>query len=102
MSSHLLSRLASTGVLEYARSHGSIALRASPRFLAHAEQVAARLGTHRSAGTVAFLEAALASWGESGLDLRVAAAFLADFMGERNQLGALRPVFPPLEHFAAA
>ncbi len=102
MSSHLLADLARSGVLEYNRSRAGSVLRPSPRFMAHAEQTAGRLGAHASLGAVAILENALATWDEHGLGLRDAARFLADFLGERDQLGALRPVFPVLEQFALA
>ncbi|MES2155141.1 MAG: hypothetical protein V4510_08410 [bacterium] len=100
MRSHLLSGLAHAGVLEYGRGRGGMALRASPRFLAHAEDTAARLGAHARSGPEAVLAAALASWDDDGAGLRAAAQFLADFLAERDQLGSIRPVFPVLEHFA--
>lgn len=101
MSSHLLASLARSGVLEYARSRRGMTLRASPRFLAHAEQAAARLGSHAALGAAVVLEAALATWDEEGVGLRDAARLLAELLGEREQLGAIRPVFPVLEHFVA-
>lgn len=96
-----LAALARSGVLEYTRGR-AVGLRASPRFVAHAEQTAARLGLHASLGTTAILAAALDSWDEEGLGLRDAAPMLTEFLAERHQLGLLRPVFPVLEHFAAA
>ncbi|MEA3190030.1 MAG: hypothetical protein QOD77_612 [Thermoplasmata archaeon] len=93
MTSHL-ARLAQAGIL----SRNGAVLRATPRFLAHAEATAARL---HGLGTVGVLHAALSSWDDVA-DVRGAAAFLADFLGERDQLGALRPVFPVLEGFGVA
>ncbi len=101
MSSHLLAALARSGVLEQSRSRAGVTIRVSPRFLAHAEQTASRLGLHAALGASAVLEAALATWDEDGVGLRDAARLLADFLGERHQLGMIRPVFPVLEQFAA-
>jgi len=102
MTSQRLADLARSGVLEYGRSRAGVTLRASPRFLDHAEATAQRLGTHGSLGTRAVLQAALASWDDDGRGLANAAGILADFLGERDQLGALRPVFPVLEQYAIA
>jgi hypothetical protein len=97
-----MATLTRCGVLEQSRGRGASTLRVTPRFLAHAEETAARLFQQaRFMGVTHALETALASW--DGIhDVRPAALFLADFLGEREQFGGLRPVFPALEQFSAA
>ena len=99
----LLAALVAAGVLERrpgrpaARSY----LRVSPRFLAHAEAVAARSLAHaRGLGETAVVCAALAAWDEFAGDPWKAAAVLTDLLEAREQWGRLRPVFP-LESFAS-
>jgi len=99
--------LTRSGILEQSRgrttSSSQPTLRVSPRFLAHAEQTSARLAQQgRHLGVAHALEAALSAWDDYHHDVRSAALFLADFLGERDQMGSLRPVFPSLEQFAIA
>jgi hypothetical protein len=90
-------------VLEQSRGRGACVLRVNPRFLAHAESTAARLAQQgRLMGVQHALESALSTWDDAHEDIRPTAGFLADFLGEREQFGGLRPVFPSLEHFAVA
>src|ERR1041385_4175923 len=97
-----MAALTRCGVLEQSRGRGACTLRVSPRFLAHAEETAARLFEQaRFLGVTHALEAALSTW-DYGHAVRPAALFLADFLGEREQFGGLRPVFPALEQFALA
>lgn len=99
----LLSALTRCGILEQSRRRGAVALRVSPRFLAHAETTAARLFDQaRFLGVAHALESALLAWDGSPPDVRQAALLLARFLDEREQFGALRPVFPALEQFAVA
>lgn len=100
---HSLAALTRCGVLEQSRGRGACVLRVSPRFLAHAEATAARLSQQgRLMGVQHALESALSTWDDTDDDMRPAAGFLADFLGQRDQFGGLRPVFPSLEHFAVA
>jgi hypothetical protein len=99
--------LTRSGILEQSRGPASKSrnpvLRVSPRFLAHAEAISARLAQQgRHLGIAHALESALSSWDDYRHDVRPAALFLAEFLGEREQFGALRPVFPSLEQFTAA
>lgn len=72
-------------------------LRVQPRFLAHAEAVSLQMGMHAASASLPDrLAGALAAWPGSPLDPRPAARFLAQFLSERDQLGALRPVFGPV------
>jgi hypothetical protein len=98
-----MAALTQCGVLEQSRGRGACTLRVSPRFLAHAEETAARLFEQaRFLGVTHALEAALAAWDGYGHAVRPAALFLTDFLDERGQFGGLRPVFPALEQFTAA
>src|SRR5438270_12725939 len=98
-----MSSLTQSGILEQSRGRGACTLRVSPRFLAHAEETAARLFQQaRFLGVAHALEAALASWDGYDHAVRPAALFLADFLDNRDQMGNLRPVFPALEQFAVA
>ncbi|MEA3203877.1 MAG: hypothetical protein QOI63_1557 [Thermoplasmata archaeon] len=91
------------GVLEQSRGRGASTLRVTPRFLAHAEEAAARLFQEaRFLGVAHALETALSTWDGYDHAVRPAALFLVDFLGEREQFGGLRPVFPALEQFAVA
>jgi hypothetical protein len=100
---HPLATLTRCGVLEQSRGRGACTLRVSPRFLAHAEETAARLFEQaRFLGVAHALETALSSWDGYDHAVRPAALFLADFLGEREQMGSLCPVFPVLEQFAVA
>jgi hypothetical protein len=99
--------LTRSGILEQSRGPTSKTsnptLRVSPRFLAHAESTSARLAQQgRLMGIAHALETALSSWDDYKHDVRPAALFLTEFLGEREQFGALRPVFPSLEQFSAA
>jgi hypothetical protein len=94
-----LNALARAGVLECRPGPAGAALRANPRFLAHAEEVAARRGHWRAEPALA---AALSDWDEEGRGLHRHAAFVAAFLAEREQLGRLRPAFPALEGFGLA
>jgi hypothetical protein len=101
MAQNLLAALALAGVVE--RSNKARTLRVSPRFMAHAEGTAGRLrllGLHLQEKDV--LHSALSTWDEFHQDAWPAAGFLAQIMTDRDQMGALRPVFPALEAFAAA
>jgi hypothetical protein len=87
MHQQLLARLASSGVLE--RSAGT--LRVNPRFLGHLDGTAARLGNHATRlGATSLLATALASWDDYVGPARPAAAFLQQFLTERDQWGSLR------------
>jgi hypothetical protein len=98
-----MAALTRCGVLEQSRGRGACTLRVSPRFLAHAEETAARLFQQaRFLGVAHALETALSAWDGYEHDVRPAAAFLVEFLGEREQFGGLRPVFPVLEQFTAA
>jgi hypothetical protein len=97
-----LSALAAAGVLERCSARGRAFLRVTPRFLAHAEDAAARLRLQgRHTGPSAALASALLSWDGYDHDPRQGARVLVDLLEERGQLGALRPVFPLLEEFGA-
>lgn len=99
MGSNLLAALAAAGILERT-GPGRAVLRASPRFLAHAEGTAGRLRLQgRSTGAEAALEAALVTWDGYRHSPLAGARFLREFLEERNQLGAVVPVFPALETF---
>ncbi|MFO1532575.1 MAG: hypothetical protein ABR562_02580 [Thermoplasmatota archaeon] len=68
-------------------------LRVSSRALAHAERAAAQAALHGGpAGLEAALGSALRACGYGG-DVPAGAAYLAEFLAERGQLGALQPVF---------
>ncbi|MFO1535244.1 MAG: hypothetical protein ABR586_06220 [Thermoplasmatota archaeon] len=98
-----MAALTRCGVLEQSRGRGACTLRVSPRFLAHAEATSARLAQQgRLLGVTHALEAALAAWDGYEHAVRPAALFLTDFLGERDQFGGLRPVFPALEQFSVA
>ena len=102
MTVHVLAALAQAGVVERSGSRGTRRLRATPRFLAHAEATAARLALRGTTpGATEALEAALGAWDGYLHDARQGARFLREFLGERDQLGALHPVFPVLEGFPA-
>jgi hypothetical protein len=97
-----LSALAAAGVLERCSTRGRVFLRVTPRFLAHAEDASARLRLQgRHAGPSGALASALLSWDGYDHDPHQGALLLAEFLAERGQLGALRPVFPLLEEFGA-
>ncbi len=102
MADHLLAALSRAGVLERAAVRGRSHLRVSPRFLAHAEEAAARIPSAPHVRSDSVLEAALATWDTFQNDVRAGAAFLQEFLGERHQFGHLRPVFPVLESYARA
>lgn len=98
-----LSALAGAGVLERCSGRGRAYLRVAPRFLAHAEDCAARLRLQgRSSGPTGTLASALLGWDGYDHDPHQGALVLVDLLEERGQLGALRPVFPLLEEFATA
>ena len=97
-----LSALAASGVLERCSSRGRAYLRVTPRFLAHAEDAAARLRLHgRATGPAGTLTSALLAWDGYTHDPHQGALVLVDLLEERGQLGALRPVFPLLEQFGS-
>jgi hypothetical protein len=99
---NLLSVLAQAEVLERTHGRGRAYLRVTPRFLAHAEGASARLKLQgRHTGPAAALAHALLSWDGYGHDPHQGALVLVDLLGERGQLGALRPVFPLLEQFCS-
>lgn len=101
--STLLSALSAAGVLERPGSRRGAFLRVTPRFLDHAEAMAARLRSQgRDADPAVVLDAALASWDDYRHDPAQGALLLLDFLDGRSQLGALQPVFPALEAFAQA
>lgn len=83
----LLTRLASAGVLERSGRRRT-ALRVAPRFLAHAESTAARLGRHDAE---AVLHAALQEWGPYTAGSRTGAALLVRLLEDQDQMGALGP-----------
>lgn len=95
-----LSDLTSAGVLERCSGRGRAYLRVTPRFLAHAEDAAARLRLSGRGSTPAgILVSALLAWDGYDHDPHQGALVLVDLLEERGQLGALRPVFPLLEQF---
>lgn len=101
--STLLSALSAAGVLERPGSRRGAFLRVTPRFLDHAESMAARLRSQgREAHPTAVLDAALTSWDDYRHDPGQGALLLVDFLDGRSQLGSLQPVFPALEAFAQA
>jgi len=100
MASNLLASLALAGILERS-GRGRVVLRVAPRFLAHAEGTAGRLRLQRRGTDLDALEAALATWDEYHHEPRAGAVFLLGLLEERDQLGALRPAFPPLDAFRA-
>ena len=101
--STLLSALSAAGVLERPGSRRGAFLRVTPRFLDHAEAVAARMRhTGQPAAPAAVLDAALAGWDAYRHDPHQGALLLADFLDGHGQFGSLQPVFPALEAFTAA
>ncbi|HUR25521.1 MAG TPA: hypothetical protein VM327_05855 [Candidatus Thermoplasmatota archaeon] len=97
-----LSALAAAGVLERCSGRGRAYLRVTPRFLAHAEDAAARLRLNgRATGPAGTLVSALLAWDGFDHDPHQGALVLVDLLEERGQLGALRPVFPLLEQFGS-
>jgi len=97
-----LSDLAAAGVLERCSGRGRAFLRVAPRFLAHAEDAAARLRLQgRATGPAGTLAFALLGWDGYDSDPHQGALVLVDLLEERGQLGALRPVFPLLEQFGS-
>lgn len=100
--STLLSALSAAGVLERPGSRRGAFLRVTPRFLDHAEAVAARMRLAGHAPPASVLHAALAGWDGYRHDPHQGALLLVDFLDGRGQLGALQPVFPALEAFTAA
>jgi hypothetical protein len=97
-----LSALASAGVLERCSGRGRAYLRVTPRFLAHAEDAAARLRLQgRATSPAGTLATALLAWDGYDHDPHSGALLLVDLLEERGQLGALRPVFPLLEQFGS-
>lgn len=99
----LLSALSSAGILERPSSRRGAFLRVTPRFLAHAEETAARLHlTGRAANPALVLDSALATWDDYRHDPHQGALLLVDFLDGRSQLGSLQPVFPALDNFAQA
>ena len=84
-----LAHLVQDGVL--VRTAGR--LRVSSRYLAHAERAAAQASLHGSPPVLSSaLESALRTHGYGG-DIPTAARYLAEFLAERGQMGALQPVF---------
>jgi hypothetical protein len=100
--STLLSALAQADVLERCHGRGRTFLRVTPRFLAHAEECAARLRQQgRHAGTSGALAHALLAWDAYAHDPHQGARVLVDLLEDKGQLGLLSPVFP-LEAWAGA
>ena len=99
MPKSLLPALLQSGVLE---RHGG-RLRVTPRFAAHADATAHRL---RAAGRwtdpASSIEAALGTWDDYLFDVRSGGLALGEFMADHHQVGAVQPVFPAIEAFAAA
>lgn len=103
MTQHLLSHLASAGILERAGGRGAAYLRVTPRFLAHAEGTAGRLRLQTGTDDVhASLVSALTTWDDFTHSPYHAALYLRDLLSERGQLGHLRAFFPAIESYAAA
>ncbi len=101
MAQNLLASLALAGVLQ--RAPAARGLRVTHRFLAHAEGTAGRFRTLGLTGDECdVLAAALSTWDDFRQDPRAGAALLRDMLADRDQLGALRPVFPGLDTFSAA
>ncbi len=101
MAQNLLAALALAGILQ--RAPGARRLRVNPRFLAHAEGTAGRYRTLGLTGDeYDVLAAALGTWDDFRQDPRAAASMLREMLADRDQLGALRPVFPAIETFSAA
>jgi hypothetical protein len=99
MAFHPLSRLTNAGIL----GRTGPTLRVTPRFLDHMEATAARVGPlGLDYGPLPVIERAVASWDEYAGDAREAARFLVEFLGERNQWGRVKPMFPVLEEYAVA
>lgn len=99
---NLLAQLTQADVLERCHGRGRTFLRVTPRFLAHAEESAARLKlAGRHTGPSAALAQALLTWDDFQHDPHQAALVLVDLLEERGQLGSLRPVFPLLEQFGS-
>jgi hypothetical protein len=97
-----LSALASAGVLERCSGRGRAYLRVTPRFLAHAEDAAARLRLQgRADGAAGVLSLALLAWDGYEHDPHQGALVLVELLEERGQLGAIRPVFPLLDQFGS-
>ncbi|MGB0651797.1 MAG: hypothetical protein ACPGQL_01235 [Thermoplasmatota archaeon] len=97
MAGNLLASLTLAGVLQRRGGRSGSRLRVAPRFLDHAERQAAT-----RADPVRALEDALVTWDGYANDVRLGARLLHDLLAERDQLGALRPVFPALESFTTA
>lgn len=100
MASSLLASLSLAGIIQRAGRHRT--LRVSPRFMAHAEQAATELASRGVQEPAEVLRSALCTWDEYRHDPDSGARFLLRIMEDREQLGSLRPVFPPLEQFVAA
>lgn len=100
MAQNLLASLVTAGVVERAGPRGRAHLRVSPRFMAHAEGTVGRL---RIQGHVpdarGVLQAALMTWDGLHVDPWAGAGFLERLLADRDQWGALRPVFPDLGSF---
>jgi hypothetical protein len=101
MADNILARLTLAGILERSGRRRSV-LRVSPRFMAHAEGTSGRLRLSGHGPALPVLEVAVRTWDEYHGDAASAARFLEAMLGERHQLGALRPVFPALDQFARA
>ncbi len=101
MAQNLLAALALAGILQ--RAPGARGLRVTHRFLAHAEGTAGRYRTLGLTGDESdVLTAALSTWDDYRQDPRAGAQLLRDMLADRDQLGAIRPVFPAIESFMAA
>lgn len=100
MGQSILAHLVAAGIVERAGARGRAHLRVTPRFMAHAEGTRGRLRMQgQETAGLRLLEHAVGTWDDLCVDPRAGARMLQQLLGDREQWGTLRPVFPDLGSF---